>query len=283
MSDAVFKTLECIDTRDIHAAFLSAFSDYSVAVDMPYEKFTIFLKANGFEPSLSAGAFVDGRLCGFILNGIRLRQGVLTAYDGGTGVVPACRRQGFTKHMFTFCLPLLQSAGVSRYVLEVIQDNEPALRFYRSFGFSIARGLICCRAGKDKLGGDCTAARIVDVGGLDIDATEFWDYSPTWQNTLDSINAVPEQCAAAVIEVGGRTAGYGIINRKSGRVYQLAVKRDCRGRGAGSQLFYKLAEQTAAENIAFLNVDGGCAGMLGFLKNHGFEEYVRQYEMTLDI
>ncbi len=283
MIKAFYSTLECIDAQVIHGAFVSAFSDYFVTAYMPYERFAAFLSANGFVSSLSAGAFIDGKLCAFILNGIREFGGALTAYDGGTGVVPEYRRQGLTKGMFAFCLPLLKAAGVKRYVLEVIQQNEPALELYKHFGFSVTRELICYCAKKDALRLEDTAAHITDVGGIGVNVREFWDYSPTWQNTFDSVKAVPRQCAAAVIEDSGGLAGYGIINVKTGRVCQLAVRSDCRGRSFGSQLLYKLARQAETESVSFSNVDGGCRGMRGFLEKRGFEEYVRQYEMALEI
>jgi GNAT superfamily N-acetyltransferase len=121
------------------------------------------------------------------------------------------------------------------------------------------------------------------VSVFDDGVKAFWDYSPTWQNTFDSISAVPKLCAAAVVEKYGKTAGYGIIDIRSGRVFQLAVEKAFRGCGMGTQLFCKLAEQTEAEYIAFINVDAGCGSMRGFLERLGFEEYVRQYEMSLDI
>lgn len=99
--EAEFRTLENIPVEQICAAFNEAFSDYAVRADMPLGKFKAFLKSNGFEPSLSAGAFVDGALCAFVLNGVRDIDGVMTAYDSGTGVVPGLRRQGLTKGIFS--------------------------------------------------------------------------------------------------------------------------------------------------------------------------------------
>jgi ribosomal protein S18 acetylase RimI-like enzyme len=250
---------------------------------MPFEKFTAFLKANGFNAALSAGAFTEGKLRGFILNGIREYRGMLTAYDGGTGVTPEYRKRGFVKGAFAFCLPLLKTAGVKAYVLEVIESNEPALRLYKSFGFTALRELVCYRIKRDKLKAADAGVRITDAAAVGSDAVAFWDYSPTWQNTFDSVNAVSGQCAAAVMEQNGETAGYGIINTKSGNVYQLAVESGSRGTGMGSRLLRTLAHQTEAEYISLLNVDLSCGSMLGFLEKLGFEEYVRQYEMELCI
>jgi ribosomal protein S18 acetylase RimI-like enzyme len=283
MTKILYSSLNHTEAQFIHGAFLSAFSDYFVPAYMPYDKFTAFLSANGFAPSLSAGAFVGGGLRAFILNGIRELDGELTAYNAGTGVLPEYRRQGLTKDMFAYCLPLLKAAGAKRYVLEVIQQNEPALALYKGLGFSVTRELICYSVNKDRLCAEETAARLADAGGICADVQRFWDYSPTWQNTFDSINAVPGQHAAAVIEYSSGFAGYGIINVNTGRVAQLAVRSDCRGRGLGSQLLCSLAQQAETECVSFLNVDGGCASMRGFATKHGFEENIRQYEMALDI
>lgn len=269
----------------MHNAFLSAFSDYSVKVDMPLEKFKAFVKVNSVDVSLSAGAFEQGELCGFILNGIREKGGMLTAYDSGTGVIQQYRKQGLTKGMFAFLLPLLKEKGVKRYVLEVIQTNTAALNLYRGLGFSVTRELICLKAQKEKLNPVYTDnIRTIPVADLDVHVCEaMHDYIPSWQNSFDSVFVVPGLCAAAVAEQRGETIGYGVINKKSGSVFQLAVKKEMSRQGIGSALIDMLSRQTQAEDITFLNVDSSCDSMLGLLNKIGFSEYVRQYEMEFEI
>ncbi len=91
-----FKTLRKVQLEKIHEAFVDAFSDYQVKMDLPFSKFHHMMNRRGFSPELSLGAFSDGKLVGFVLNGHRIYEGKKTVYDMGTGVVKSHRRQGIT-------------------------------------------------------------------------------------------------------------------------------------------------------------------------------------------
>ena len=83
-----YRSLTGTSIKSIHEAFLQAFSDYKVPMNLSLETFEKKLKRNGFKPEFSAGAFENGRLVGFVLNGVREWDGEKTIYDTGTGVVP---------------------------------------------------------------------------------------------------------------------------------------------------------------------------------------------------
>lgn len=282
----IFKTLEGTDIGMLHQAFLEAFSDYSVQIDMPMERFQTFLKGNGFIPGLSIGAFDGDTLCGFIFNGVRDWQGIPTAYDGGTGVVPAWRKQGITTRMFETLVALLRSHGVKQYLLEVIKTNTPAYNLYLKQGFAVNREFDCYRAKKEDISTTINHDIQYFRGDFNFDRdtiTRMWDYHPSWQNSLDSIDAVKDDTEAATVYSSGEIVGYGIIHAKTGGVYQLAVDRDHRGQGVGRSLLAALCSKTEGENISFINVDYECVGMKGFLAAVGFKLEVQQYEMVRGI
>ncbi len=279
----LFKTLADVETEKLRQAFLEAFSDYSVPVDMPIDRFQTFLKGNGFVPELSIGAFEGHTLCGFIINGVREWQGVLTAYDGGTGVVPAWRKQGITTRLMEVLAETLPARGVKQYLLEVIKTNTPAYNLYLKQGFAVNREFDCYRtAKKDIKVGIAHAVRYFQ-GDFEMDghtAGPMWDYHPSWQNSLDSIAAIQNETVAAAVYSEGKIAGYGIIHAKTGGVSQLAIDRNCRNRGVGRSLLAALAGKTEAEIISFINVDSECTSMKGFLGAMGFHLEVQQYEMV---
>lgn len=66
----VLTSLENTPLPQLHTVFCEAFGDYSVPIDMPLERFQSNMKRNGYDPSVSVGAYVDGRLVGFIMSGI---------------------------------------------------------------------------------------------------------------------------------------------------------------------------------------------------------------------
>ncbi|MBO1306134.1 GNAT family N-acetyltransferase [Enterococcus sp. 669A] len=128
--------LENIDIQVIHRAFQEAFSDYAVKLPMLLENFQTMMKRRGFTPDISIGAFTepDQDLVGFVLNGLRHWQGKLTAYDTGTGVSPAYRKQGITSRLFDEVLDVLKQRGVEQYLLEVLKSNEVAFELYKKKG-----------------------------------------------------------------------------------------------------------------------------------------------------
>jgi ribosomal protein S18 acetylase RimI-like enzyme len=276
-----YRTLENTGPDELYGAFMSAFSDYSVPVDMTKEQFFGLLARNGYVPALSAGVYDGDMLAGFIINGVRQWNGVLTAYDNGTGVVPAYRKQGLTTGMFAFISGRLKEKGVRQCLLEVIQTNLPAYKLYQKLGFTVSREFSCFRAGKDDIaltppvGFSCSFERQID----EEKASLLRDYAPAWQNTLESACSVPGDCIIASVERGGELAGYAAANFRTGSVFQLAVSPKYRGLGIGAGLLRALLAKAESPKISFLNVESGCESMTGFLMHSGFRLEVEQYEM----
>ena len=113
-------TLEDTALVEIHRAFLSAFSDYQVPMDMPLDAFTHHLESNSYLPSLSLGAFTQDGLAGFILSGRRKDR----LYDCGTGILASHRGCGLGGRLFDSLLPLARDAGIRQCVLEVLQEKR---------------------------------------------------------------------------------------------------------------------------------------------------------------
>jgi len=97
-------TISPLDPKDlgaIHRSFQEAFSDYLVRFNMSRPDFEKkFVEKLQMEFDGSAGAWDNGSLVGFIFTGIDNYQGSKVAYNGGTGVVPRCRGQGFPDRLF---------------------------------------------------------------------------------------------------------------------------------------------------------------------------------------
>ncbi len=56
-----YQSLETTPFTALHGAWVRAFSDYQVAVDMPLWKLERMLTRRGYVPELSMGAFVQRR------------------------------------------------------------------------------------------------------------------------------------------------------------------------------------------------------------------------------
>lgn len=101
--------------------------------------------------ALSFGAFDGEKMVSFTLNGIGKYLGRLTAYDTSTGTIEAYRGQGLASGIFEHSLPFLKEAGVEQYLLEVLQDNESAIKVYKKAGFQITRSFNYFRQDMDKI------------------------------------------------------------------------------------------------------------------------------------
>jgi len=278
------RTLETVPLERLHECFVKAFSDYSVKMDLPLWRLRAMALRRGLRPELSVGAFAGGELVGFVLSAVREWQGVRTGYDTGTGVVPEWRKRGVTTAAFTEAMRLLRENGVRQYLLEVIQDNAPAVDLYAKQGFERTRSFTCFATTRDGI-------RPAHMGGIEIESAalqsldwihlrSFWDHEPSWQNSIDSVTAVPETMEAVVARADGRAVGYGIVERATGDVPQLAVDPGHRRRGVGAGILAALVARTDSQRISVINVDDRDEAGLGFLGRAGLEVMATQYEMV---
>ncbi len=288
LTDFEFRTLGDVPLEELHSTFLEAFSDYLVKMDVPLKKFETMARRRGMVPQMSVGAFVGNRLVGFIFNGVREWEGRRTAYDTGTGVVPEFRKKGATTRMFARTLDILRGAGVEQYLLEVIKENDPAGDLYRKQGFETVRGLNCYVGPREALDTGPAPEGVV-LAPLPMDALgwdrlrSFWDFAPSWQNSVDSVMAVPETLSAVTAVADGQVVGYGIVEPATGDVPQLAVDPTWRSRGVGRALLGALLGLTDAENLVALNLEETSEAANAFVEAVGFAPYTAQFEMVLQL
>ena len=134
-----YRNLENVDTGTLYDAFMGAFADYEANFNLSSDRFSKILLRNHFRPDLSLGAFRRGELVGFVLNGVRRWNNLLTAYDCGTGVLPQYRRQKIGTRMFVELQERFKACRIEQYLLEVIKTNTPAVQLYRKLGFAVTR------------------------------------------------------------------------------------------------------------------------------------------------
>lgn len=282
----IYDTLENISTELLHKAFLEAFSDYQVKMDLPFSKFQEMLKRRGYNPKASMGAFYNNALVGFLLNGIRSWDGNLTAYDTGTAVINSYRKQGITSNMFINSKELLKKIGVEQYLLEVIQSNTSAVELYKKQDFEILRDFQCFTLDKNNHN-PISSYKVEHINMINEsiwgDLIRFWDFKPSWQNSVDSINTIPDSFLYSIIRKDNKIAGYGIVDKKSGDIPQIAVDKNHRGKGIGKAIISDLISITESNKISVINVDSQCSSMEKFLINLEFKPFVSQYEMVLKL
>jgi ribosomal protein S18 acetylase RimI-like enzyme len=246
---------------------------------MTEEQFEQRVKRDGVELELSAGAFDNERMIGFYMNGRGMWHGQATAYDAGTGVVPAYRRSGVAIQLFDFISPRLKERGIKQYLLEVITSNERAVALYRKLGFEETRTLAALRSNEAvKTAGDVEGVSIRQMDEPDWGVfCAYWDGEPSWQNSMDAVERIRNQCEIVGAFVDEKCVGYGIVFKHSGILMHLAVAQEFRRRGIGRRI---LAALSGEKVLKTNNVDEKLRGTLEFYKACGFELILRQFEMV---
>ncbi len=166
---------------------------------MSLNAFRTMMQRRGFEPECSVGAFTENghELVGFVLNGIRNWQEKVTAYDLGTGIAPLHRRRGVSGKMLGHVAEVLKQRRVEQYLLEVLQENTTAFELYKKQGFAVTREFLCYRlddssdiANPKKYDVQCNE----NIGACEWERlASFWDFNPSWQNSIDCIRAVRDK------------------------------------------------------------------------------------------
>ncbi len=282
----IYRCLGPEDCEAMYDAFIEAFSDYQVKIQMTKEQFNKMNIRRGLNYELSVGAFDDSNeMVGLLLTGLDVWEGKLTAYDMGTGVIPKYRRRGIGDNMFEFLLPKLQKAGVKQYLLEVITSNEKAYSLYEKKRFKETRKLECFKVSSTKLRTKNIAKK--DVAIEEVEAPDwilfeaFWDFKPSWQNSTNSMKRCPKRRTILGAFQEDELRGYAIFYPESGDIPQIAVDKSFRRKKIGTLLMNELAKR--AENLSVLNVDDFSKETLLFLRNVGFENFISQYEMMLEL
>lgn len=277
------KSLTAASHDELFEAFEQAFADYEMRLDKAGH--LKMLKRRGFDPALSFGAFDGGRIVSFTCNGTGDFHGMPTAYDTGTGTLKDYRGQGLATRIFEYSIPCLKRAGIKEYLLEVLQHNTGAVSVYRKLGFEATREFYYFRA---KNGQICGKGKTIDfpymIRPIDIDKhdsiAEFWDFKPSWQNSLESIARAREGFVCLGVFTRGELVGYGIFEPASGDLTQMGVHRQYRRRGIGSLLFHKLIESNEHDSVKILNTEVGCNSVDAFLRSKNIGPMGKQFEMV---
>ncbi|HNX32117.1 MAG TPA: GNAT family N-acetyltransferase [Holophaga sp.] len=267
----------------IHEAMTEAFADY--LMDMSYmTKEVLWRRAmkNGVDFACSPGAFQDGRLVGLTLVGLGTWAGEPAAFDACTGIVKAHRGQGLAGRIFDAALPVLRGRGTTRFLLEVIQENEPAVKAYERTGFRITRPMVCYQRTDPRLPEASALVEIRPVGpeALDVLLPEL-DWQPSWENTFDAVRAVPDGIRLYGAFDGAACVGLVVYYPTLRWIMSLVVKRSHRGRGIGKSLLAHALRnvEPGGRSVRVNNVDASDLATVSVLQQCGFRELVSQYEM----
>jgi len=276
------KSLGQTNHDELFRAFEQAFADYELQLNKT--ELLSMLKRRGFNPDLSFAAFDKDKIVSFTCNGIGNFNGTQMAYDTGTGTLKNYRGKGLATQIFKHSIPHLREAGIKEYLLEVLQHNTGAVSVYSKLGFEVTREFYYFKTKPEQISNriktpdfpyTLKAININEYNSI----TDFWDFKPSWQNSIESIKRAPEDFTYLGVFTESQLIGYGIFDPTSGDVTQIAVDKAYRRKGIGSLLFQKMIESNKYTSIKIVNTDINHDSITAFLKAKNIEPTGKQYEM----
>lgn len=270
------------DFSALHKTFIEAFSDYFIPFQLTEAQLTNHILQNSVALERSVGAFENGRMIGFTLNGFGRWNERNTIYDAGTGVIPAHRNRGVGKTVFDFMIPMFQKDKFEQILLEVISENEAAVRLYRKLGFEETRRLVFFERKttfEDKPQSNFEIREINRPDWLLFE--KFSDGKTSWQNSAEAIRRSQTEKIIVGAFLKDELAGYGVIFPKSGIITQIAVRENFRRGGAGTAILGEMQRRLEKDKmLRASNIDENIESAVGFFKKNGFGRLLDQIEMV---
>lgn len=278
----IIKSLKELSLDEIYGAFSEAFKDYEM--QLTKEELKTMLHRRGFVAELSFGAFNNDKLISFTCNGIGFFNGVNTAYDTGTGTIKEYRGQGLATKIFQHSLPYLKEAGVSQYLLEVLQHNTKAVSVYRKLGFEVTRDFNYFLSKNENIK-FCSKDvnpnyQIKEIGLSDIEVLrDFQDFNPSWQNSFEAIGRKSGDYNIIGAFNEQDLLGYCILEPGTGDITQIAVGKKYRRNGVGTFLLKEILRYNKFDSVKIINTEVECESITGFLESNSIPLKGKQFEM----
>ncbi|MEM6642678.1 MAG: GNAT family N-acetyltransferase [Bacteroidota bacterium] len=272
-----YRSLSTADVKPLYQTFKAAFSDNFVKLQPSEREFIYRIsKKIKVENDISAGAFDGEEMIGFILHSSNVYQGIPTAYNGGTGVLPGFRNQSIAEEIYAHLIPKIQSRFLARILLEVVEQNDYAVKLYEKIGFQFKRRMLCFKQlHKIDFLKDSSNTEEATIEELDF---SFADFEPSFIDHEAHLKGSDER--TLVCKIDGAIAGFIIFQPHLGRISQLAVNTPCRGNNVGRSLIYG-AQKYTDKKMTIMNIPEDQHHFHKFLKRCGFENQVNQFEMEL--
>lgn len=269
--------------------------DYFVKFPSDLDYWTERFRKDRVDLSLSFGMFEENELVGFILTGIDVHRGLLTAYNTRTGVIPSFRNQRLVDQIYAHALPKFKQRGIVTCTLEVIQRNANAVRVYERIGFTPTRVLKCFKGVLPLLDNhlqhvSTTLVQHSEVQEYYSDA-QYYAWGSSRQALVNSTSGAFHTYLVFVSE-GGQAVNIGqfVIEPISFSLAQLEISATLSEDKdeemiivLWGHLFQGIAAVCEGNPICLWNVDVNRIALLKYLQSTGLENMFDQDEMNMTI
>jgi ribosomal protein S18 acetylase RimI-like enzyme len=284
------RNLSGISFATIYQTFLDAFKDYAVDVNyMDAVKLENRAIKNGYDPTFSAGAFLNDKLIGFTLVGIDREYIRPSAFDIMTGLIKEYRGKGLAGKMFEHIRNELIKSDFEQFYLEVLQENSAAVKAYQKEGFGIVRKFNCYELAVEDF--EAVLKLHIPLTFKEIDKDHisdfetFADWLPSWENSFGAVRRIPDEVIIISACYSIKKVGLIIYYPALKWIMNILVDPVYRNMGVGTALLEKLLAKVVdkQDKIRFLNIPDTDYALNEFLERSGFKLLTKQYEMVLEL
>ena len=271
---------------EMYLAFLDSFSDYSVPFKLTKAQFVQkFVQRLKISFELSCGVYRNGGgLAAFIFTAVNEYKGINTAYNGGTGVRPNHRGQRLVSLMYDYLFPIFQKQHIKQCILEVLTTNEKAIRAYKSVGFEKSDLFRCYKLVNAINFSTSAFAEYVNVPEPRWSVyADFADFAPSFLDSQNMIALNAQNIMTIEAQRDGDCLGYIIYQPTFGRINQIGIHPQHRGRGIGKSLVKKMIENSRKDTFTVLNISERNPGLHYFFQKLGFVNELNQFEMAISL
>ena len=206
----VRSTLETLDLPGVTRAFNTVYQRYVVPFTMDEAQMGRHISSTAMDLAHSPlWLTADGEVAGLGALGVRGDRG----WIGGFGLSPAYRGHGLGRLLLEETLSNARALGIRQVELDVLRQNDVAMRLYTRAGFRIAAelaGLMLVRPAAPKPGRE--EARGADPRALLARLPRLWPGPTSWQREPLAL-AASGALAALVVGSPERPDGYLLYRR----------------------------------------------------------------------
>lgn len=255
------------------------FEEYFIPIHFTNALFMNMLHKDGIDLSASRVLLADDHPCGMAL--IAPRGARRTSRLAAMGIVKEARGKRAGSWFMKKLIDEACERGDREMVLEVIEQNEPAVKLYRNYGFENVRRLVgYSYQGEDTEQNKRGELREIDLREMGKLITEYGLSDLPWQLSGESITQM-NPAPRAYCDGQGYIA---ISNPEAEHVviWSLLVEPEARGHGLGSALLQRVIANWTGK---MWHIPALCPEELGkVFERAGFEkEKLSQWQMKLSL
>lgn len=259
-----------------------AFSDNPNNASLTYDEFVQKIINNNIDLDFSVGAFHQEELVGFILHGLGQSNWAHWVYNAGTGVIPSYRNLGLTIKMYQHILPILKEDQFKKIILDVTNDNFPAIKTFETNGFIKKRELLSYSGQISKLK-SVNYIEIMPLFQLNWEQiNQCWSIKPSWQNQISTIEIQKPNLRCFGAYYNETWVGYCIYHPKNHRLFQIGVLPKFRRLGVGTAMINHLSALFGKTHFIY-NMDSSLEDFIGFFEKIGLKKQQTQLEYELNL